>query len=139
MEACRRLKWETIPCIVFSDDDLVAEQREITENLLRSSFTAAEEVEAIQRLGEIALAQAAQKEADEAAELVKVMGGSVKQLTKPAKANGRPPMPGSTRDLAARHGVSHETVSKAKKRMKALGPATIDQVVRTDLDKPSEL
>lgn len=55
LEACKRLGWDEIPCIVFEFDDAQGELAEIDENLIRNNLTPAEEAIAIARRKELVL------------------------------------------------------------------------------------
>ena len=130
LEAFRRLGWQTIPAIVFDDDDLAAEQREITENLVRSSLTPAQEARATKRLKELYEAQ--HPETKHGGN--RRSNGEIRHLKSGKSTTDR-----FTKKTAKVTGRSETAVKEAARRGKALGDEVLDDITGTDLDKGTEL
>jgi len=106
LEAARQLGWETIP-VRHLGELTEAERREIEleENLRRKDLTPYERDKALVQLVAVAQ-QAAQQESELRAESAR-------------NSRGRPPMPGSLRDVAERIGRPVKTIHDATQRVAA--------------------
>ena len=106
--------------------------------MIGTSLDAAEEALAITRRVELIAAWELQEREKASASAAKNLAPLSRQARR-GKGEKTGATPGSDRDLASKMGVSNETIRSRKKVAAALGTATLEAVVGTDLAKPAEL
>jgi len=145
LEACKRLNIPTIAAMIFEGEEIDAKIAAIDENLCRTNMSTVEETLAIE--ARTALIEAKARKAgknihlDEPVSGVPIGTPLLDTERQRSRAEGKPTgeEPASTRDVAKKTGKSKTTVHRARTRVKLLGQPTLQDIVRTDLDKPGEL
>lgn len=120
LEAARRLKLKTVPCIIRDMDDIDAELAEIDENLIRAELTPAQTAAALTR----------RKELYEAKHPETGHGKATK--------NKEEKISSFANDTASATGQTARNVRNATRRGEQLG-GDLDRVTGTPLDKGVEL
>jgi ParB family transcriptional regulator, chromosome partitioning protein len=124
-EALRKLNETTIPAIIVDPDDLHAEIIVIDENLCRQCLTEAEEILAVDR----------RKQIYEQLHPETAHGGNRKS----SRRFGDLKPERFTKATAAKTGRSERSVQRSVTRAEKIGRDALRQIIRTSLDKGSEL